>query len=401
MTAIGLIALIGWLALMAARHGFWRADRRLEATRTDETDTDAPGVVIAIPARNEADVIDLALNAHAAQRYPGVKAVVVADDQSDDDTRARAEAAGARMSAPFEIVAPGERPEGWTGKIWALNAALDAARAKSPDADYALLCDADIALDPGMLRALVAKAEAESRDMVSIMALLRADSPWEHVLVPAFVYFFQKLYPFPAVNDRARRTAAAAGGCVLIRLSALDAVGGLSVIRDALIDDCALARAVKRRSGGPPYQRIWLGLSQSVRSLRGYDGLGGVWRMVARSAFDQLDYSIPKLAGTLVGLGVLYFGPPLAVINGLSGGGFGPLLFGAAAYAVMMRTYWPTLELYDRPKWEAAALPIAAGLYMGMTVDSALKHAQGRGGEWKGRADGGKQTDPAPAGTTD
>jgi hopene-associated glycosyltransferase HpnB len=264
-------------------------------------------------------------------------------------------------------------PPGWTGKVAAL--ALGVAEAGEPD--YLLFTDADIAHPVDSVTALV--RAADGRDLVSLMARLRTETFWERAIVPAFVYFFAQLYPFARVN-RPGRTAAAAGGCVLVRRSVLVSAGGLAAIRGALIDDVALATLVKRAGSG----RIWLGLSTSVRSLRAYPRLADLWDMVARSAYTQLRYSLLLLAGTVLGLLMLYAVPPVAFVVGLFGQ---PVLaaLGLAGWVVMAGSYLPMLRRYGLSVGWAPLLPVIALFYAGMTVDSAWRHRRGRGGAWKGR----------------
>jgi hopene-associated glycosyltransferase HpnB len=249
-----------------------------------------------------------------------------------------------------------------------------------------LFTDADIGYAAGVVTALV--RSAGGRCMVSQMALLRAASRWERVVVPAFVYFFAQLYPFRRVNRPGGRTAAAAGGCMLVRRAALEAAGGLAVIRGARIDDVALGRALKRDAG----TAIWLDLSTGVTSTRAYDGLGELWDMVARSAYTQLRYSPVLLAGTVAGLAWLYLLPPAAAVAGLAAGLAGGAAAawwlaaaGLAGWLLMAVSFVPMLRLYGLPAWRGLTLPLIAGLYAGMTADSARRHHAGRGGEWKGR----------------
>ena len=304
---------------------------------------------------------------------------------------------------------------GWAGKPWALAQGLDAARAakasglpgpQAPESavndGYVLFTDADIAWGPGALSALVAAAEAGRRDLTSQMVLLRTQTRWEKMIIPAFVYFFAQLYPFRWVNRPGGRTAAAAGGCMLVRRSALGQAGGLAPIRGALIDDVALGRLLKR----PPARgRIWLGLSTGIRSVRPYLGLADLWNMVARSAYTQLRYSPWLLAGTLAGLAWLYALPAASTLAGLTaitvgGAGAGPLLCVAAGltgWAAMTVSYLPILRLYRLSPLRAPLLPFTAILYAAMTADSARRHYAGRGGAWKGRtgrpgAPGGRES---------
>jgi hopene-associated glycosyltransferase HpnB len=262
--------------------------------------------------------------------------------------------------------------------------------AAAGECDYLLFTDADIAFAPGALTALVHAALAGKRDLVSQMALLRTDTAWERWIVPAFVYFFAQLYPFRRVGSPGARTAAAAGGCMLVRRQALARAGGIERIRGARIDDIALARLLKRP---PSLARCWLGFSTQVRSSRPYPRLAGLWDMVARSAYTQLRYSPGLLALVIAGLLWLYALPPAAAIGGLAagGGGLAPALAGVAGltgWAIMTVTYIPLLRLYRLSPWRAPALPLIGLLYAAMTVDSARRHYAGRGGEWKGRLAG-------------
>ena len=383
------LSLAAWLYLIFLRGGFWRADQRLEPAAAPEAGW--PAVVALVPARDEAPLIGRTMGALLAQDYAGAFAVVLIDDASSDGTADAARAA-AGDDGRLVVVPATPLPAGWTGKLWALAQGVERAAEVLPQARYLLFSDADIEHDPEVLRGLVARAEADRLDLVSLMALLRCRTPWERLLVPAFVFFFQKLYPFRWVNDPHRAIAAAAGGCLLLRRAALAAAGGLEAIAGALIDDCALARAIKHGgsiSGSTgPRGAIWLGLTTTTRSVRPYAGLAGIWRMVARSAFTQLRHSALLLAVAVLGMVVVYLGPPTALIGGTIAGGWPGALLGAAAWLLMAAAYGPTLRLYGQSPVGALLLPAAAVLYMLMTVDSALHHWRGRGGVWKGRAQG-------------
>ncbi len=365
------MSLAAWLILEFFRGGFWRADQRLDAAGHL---TVWPDIVAIIPARNEAPTIGHTVASLMHQNYPGTLNVIVVDDGSDDGT---AEAAGDWPN--LRVVAGTPLPDGWTGKLWAVHQGLTAAQVYVPGARYVLMTDADIEHAPDNLRELVYKAEVETLHLVSLMVKLRCRSVWEKLLIPAFVFFFQKLYPFPWVNDPASPMAAAAGGCMLIRRDALMAAGGVEPIRDRLIDDCAMGALIKRRGA------IWLGLSADTRSLRAYDSLDEIWDMVARTAFIQLDRSILALIGTVAGMFVIYLMPPLAVAYGLAHGFDDIAITGAIAWAVMAISYQPTLRLYGEPMWRGLWLPVAAFLYALMTLSSAWRHWQGQGGAWKGR----------------
>ncbi|MGO9081853.1 MAG: glycosyltransferase, partial [Streptosporangiaceae bacterium] len=373
---LAAVAALAWVYLLAGRGGFWRTDQRLPPGPAPAA---WPAVAAVVPARDEAAILPQTLPTLLGQDYPGPHAVVLVDDDSSDPTAQIA--TGLRhpgSAAELRVVAGVPTPAGWAGKVWAMEQGLRAAGG----AEYVLFTDADIAYAPGVLTDLVRAAESTRADLVSQMALLRADSFWERVLVPAFVYFFAQLYPFRRVNRG--RAGAAAGGCMLVRRAALDAAGGLAQIRAARIDDVALGALLKGAGG-----RCWLGLSTQVRSLRPYPRLADVWDMVARSAYTQLRYSPAALAGTVLGLAWLYLLPPAAALAGLAvvlTGGSGWLLAaGLAGWALMSVTFMPMLALYRLPALRAPTLPLIAGLYAAMTVDSARRHRAGRGGEWKGR----------------
>ncbi|WP_420895169.1 glycosyltransferase [Streptomyces mobaraensis] len=377
MTWISVGSLAAWLWLLLGQGFFWRTDVRLPDRRPPD---DWPSVAIVVPARDEAEVLPESLPSLLAQDYPGRAEVFLVDDGSTDGTGELARSLAAeRGGLPLTVDSPGEPGPGWTGKLWAVRHGMALARART-DAEYLLLTDADIAHAPGSLRELVAAARAADLDLVSQMARLRVVTPWERLIVPAFVYFFSQLYPFRWVNRPGGRTAAAAGGCVLLRREAAERARIPDAIRHAVIDDVTLARAVKRTGG-----RIWLGLAERVDSIRPYPGLGQLWRMVSRSAYAQLLYQPLLLLATVAGLAVVYLAPPAAVAAGAAGGNVPALAAGAAAWAVMTGTYLPMLRYYRQPWWLAPLLPFTAALYLLMTVDSAVQHYRGRGAAWKGR----------------
>ncbi|WP_328859850.1 glycosyltransferase [Streptomyces sp. NBC_00306] len=372
--ALGSLAAWGWLLL--GQGFFWVTDQRLPRR---EDLAAWPDVAVVVPARDEAGSLPASLPSLLAQDYPGRAEIVLVDDGSTDGTGEVALALAERYGGlPLRVVTPGEPEPGWTGKLWALRHGIALAREREPE--YLLLTDADIAHAPDSLRELVAAARTGGLDLVSQMARLRIATGWERLVVPAFVYFFSQLYPFRWVNRPGARTAAAAGGCVLLRTEAAERAGVPVTIRHAVIDDVSLARAVQR-SGG----RIWLGLAEKVDSVRPYPRLADLWRMVSRSAYAQLLHSPLLLAGTVVGLTLVYLVPPVALCAGILRHDPAACYAGGLAWAVMAATYLPMLRYYRQTPLLAAALPFTALLYLLMTVDSAVQHYRGRGAAWKGR----------------
>ncbi|MGW7315232.1 glycosyltransferase [Streptomyces sp. NPDC054854] len=372
-------SLSAWLWLTFAQGMFWRTDVRLPPRTAPAR---WPSVAIVVPARDEAEVLPRSLPSLLAQDYPGAAEVVLVDDGSTDGTAALAlRLAAEHPGLPLTVVSPGDPAPGWTGKLWALRHGIAHARtSRAVEPEYLLLTDADIAHAPDSLRELVAAATAARLDLVSQMARLRVVSGWERLVVPAFVYFFAQLYPFRRINRPDGRTAAAAGGCVLLRTEAAVRAGVPDSIRQAVIDDVSLARAV-RASGG----RIWLGLAERVESVRPYPGLGDLWRMVSRSAYAQLRHQPLLLAGTVAGLVLVYLVPPVALVAGLAAGRPAVAWAGGLAWLLMAGTYLPMLRHYRQPAALAPLLPFTALLYLLMTVDSAVRHYRGRGAAWKGR----------------
>lgn len=368
-----VMALVWGAYLVRGRR--WRIEPRLTAP----PDGVAPARVVAVvPARNEAVELPRTLP-HLLQQGNGTLLVIIVDDHSDDGTADVARGLAAAMAAPerLRVVTPPPLPSGWTGKVWAQQHGVEAARALQPE--WVWLTDADIRHEPEVLERLLATAVREQRDFVSVMARLRCETAWERLLIPAFTYFFAGIYPFARVAEDRSTTAAAAGGCMLIRTEILDRVGGLAVIRDAVIDDVSLARACKAVGA-----RLWLGYDAGVNSTRGYETLNGVWNMVARTAYTQLGRNPLALVACIAGLAAVFFVPPAAL---LWGRGF-VRLCGLIGYAAMVRTYVPMVEYLGVARPWALLLPAAAALYAGMTVSSAWRHHRGRGAGWKGRAYG-------------
>ena len=322
-------------------------------------------------------MIALSVGSLLGQDYPGQFSVVVVDDQSTDGTAAAALAAASAADAAgrLKIVSGNGPPPGWTGKLSAMRQGLAELEAGPSPPEFVLFTDADIAYAPHVLSRLVAIAHGNNGVLTSLMVKLRCESAAERWLAPAFVFFFQMLYPFAWVNNPRRGTAAAAGGSMLVRRESLRMAGGLEAVRGALIDDCALGALMKGQ--GP----IWLGLTEDVHSLRAYPTFVDFGRMVARSAFAELRYSPLRLAGAIAGMALVYVAPPLFAIfaRGVAQAA------GALAWAMMALALMPTLRLYKRPLVAALALPAIAVAYVAFTFDSALQYWRGRGGYWKGR----------------
>lgn len=403
MNEIGLgltiLSLVIWIILLGFRGQFWQADQKLEV-QPSELEV-FPSICAVIPARNEAELLPITLRSLLLQDYAGTLSIILVDDQSTDQTGNVAQKIAQDLNKSFQldVISAPPLPSGWTGKLWAMEQGIRHAQTLTPQPDYFLLTDADIEHDSANLRQLVTKAKQADLELVSLMVLLRCESFWEQLLIPAFVFFFQKLYPFRWVNDPDNTTAAAAGGCILIHSEALIRIGGIQVVRKALIDDCALAGAVKssninkgiltrltssivkEQEGG----KIWLGLSNLTRSLRPYPTLSSIWEMVARTAFTQLKYSRLLLLGTLMGMMIIYIIPPLSTILGALTGNWLIVITGLISWLLMAIAYFPTIRLYNCSPLLTFCLPAIAFLYTLMTVDSALRHWRGQGGAWKGR----------------
>ena len=365
MLALTTIAVLLWLYLLLGHGRFWQSAPELPAARPAAT----PSVAVIVPARDEAPSIAATLRSLAAQDYAGAFRIIVVDDNSTDGTGTIArELADPRIT----VVTGASRPPGWSGKLWAVAQGI----AEADATDLILLTDADIEHRAGHLAALVAKQEETGCDLVSEMVALRCQSLAERALVPAFVFFFQLLYPFSQVNDPQSSRAAAAGGSVLVRRQALKRIGGIEAVRGNLIDDVALAAAVKR--GG----RIWLGHSVLAASCRPYPRFADVWAMVARTAYVQLRFSPLLLLATILAMVLTWLVPPLAALfaHGLT------RWLGFGAWMMLAASYLPTLRRYDcSPLW-APVLPMVAAFYLAATVGSAVNHYRGRGVAWKGRA---------------
>ena len=369
----GFLPLTIWLYLLLFHNGFWLLRER--DTSPVVAPASWPPVVAVVPARNEADVIQRSIGSLLAQDYPGAFQVVLVDDQSEDGTGPLARGLD---SDRLTVLNGAQRPDGWTGKLWAMNQGVEHAAAFHHEGqpEFLWFTDADITHSPDNLRQLVARAQDEDKVLVSLMARLSCKSYAEHFLIPAFVFFFDMLFPFGAVNNPRSPVAAAAGGCMLVRRSALERAGGLAAIRHNIIDDCALGRVMKRQ--GP----IWLGLTDRAVSLRPYDHIADIQHMVTRTAYAQLGYSPLVLAGTLLGLAMVYLAP---VMTALFAWGISQMA-GWLAWIIMALMYQPMLRFYRlSPLW-GVALPLIGVFYAVFTFQSAIQHWSGKGGMWKGRA---------------
>ena len=380
VAAVSFLALAAWAYLLLFRGWFWLCRERDDrAARPGDQALDGlwPSIVAVIPARDECDMIALSVGSLLRQDYRGRFSVVLVDDQSADGTAAAALAAAraARAQDRFQAVAGTSPPAGWTGKLWAMRQGLLAVETRDEPPEFILFSDADIRYAPHVLSRLVEIAGARGNVLTSLMVKLNCESAAERWLAPPFVFFFQMLYPFRWVNDPGRRTAAAAGGCMLVRREALRGAGGLEALRSSLIDDCALGRIMKRQ--GP----IWLGLTEEVRSLRPCPAFADFRRMVVRSAFAELRYSPLRLAAAVGGMALVYLAPPLLVVFARGA----PQFAAALAWALMAVAIGPTLRLYGRPLVSGFALPAVAAAYVAFTLESALEYRRGRWGYWKGR----------------
>ena len=385
LLTIATLSLIIWIFLLLFWGQFWRADQRLENNNIDLPSY--PSVCAIIPARNEADVLPVSLKSLLNQDYSGQFSIILIDDQSTDKTGEVAQeiANNLNQSGRLKVILGKPLPVGWSGKLWAMEQGIQEAQSQNLSPDYFLFTDADIEHHSSNLKELVTKAEKENLALTSLMVLLRSDSFWEKFLIPAFVFFFQKLYPFPWVNNPQNKMAAAAGGCILLRRDRLEEIGSIPSLREALIDDCTLAQKIKGLSTPENPTTIWLGLTEKTKSLRPYDSLDTIWTMIARTAYTQLNYSPFLLLGTVLGMSLVYLAAPVILLLGLYLEFRNLIIISSLTWFLMAIAYLPTLRLYKlSPLW-SLSLPIIALFYNLMTIDSALRHWRGQGGGWKGR----------------
>jgi hopene-associated glycosyltransferase HpnB len=359
--ALGLLSLLGWICVLFRSGRPWDMRPVAEEDPAPPDPASWPGVVIVVPARNESLSLARTLPALAAQDYPGPWRIVVVDDRSTDGTTDAAKAQGGDRSS---VRRGAELPEGWVGKVWAMHQGIEGATET-----YLLLTDADILHAPGSLRRLVAESERGGLALNSRMARLRCESPAERLLIPAFVWFFSLLYPLRRVNDPADPLAAAAGGCVLLRREALEKAGGFASIRGEIIDDVNLARRVKGSGGA-----LRLSLSrEDVRSLREYETLGPIWKMVRRTAFTELRHSWVRVIGTLLSISLMFVMPPLLAAAAFDRRALGGAAAGLSAWALMAALYRSAARFFGLSGFRGWTLPLIGALYGLMTLDSALR----------------------------
>ncbi|MGZ4855644.1 MAG: glycosyltransferase [Candidatus Angelobacter sp.] len=381
LIAAGVVSLLIWAYLVLARGGFWRI---YPAAPTLSSQANPVRIAVIIPARDEADVVGQAIRSLLQQTGHNTIHIFLVDDASTDGTAqaARTSAIAEGQAQNLTVVPGSPLPAGWSGKLWAMQQGVERANDTAPD--FFLFTDADIEHAPDSVSALVSIAQAGPYDLASFMVKLHCESVTEKLLIPAFVYFFFKLYPPGWIANPLRPEAGAAGGCILIRPASLAKAGGIAAIRQEVIDDCSLAARVKRNGG-----RLWLGASAATRSIRPYGGFSGIGRMISRSAFNQLRHSNLLLLLSMVGMAVTYLLPPALVF---AGNHIVPAALGGMAWLLMVLSYLPVLRLYRlSPLW-ALALPVAAVFYVAATFHSAWKYWTGRGGEWKGRIQDPKES---------
>lgn len=377
LAGLACLSLLTWIVLTFFRGAFWQVRRFDGDIASNEKPQSWPRVAVVVPARNEAGTVGRCVESLVRQDYAGEFQIIVVDDHSEDRTSelARGAAQSAGGAGQLTVVQAEKLQPGWTGKLWAIQQGVSTAESKRPD--YFWFTDADIEHSPDTLRRLVTRAESQQLDLTSLMVLLQAKTIPERLLIPAFLYFFLMLYPPTWIAETKSKTAGAAGGCILLRREALERIGGILTIRSEVIDDCALARAVKRSGGA-----IWMGLTRKSVSLRAYTSFGEIRDLIARTAFTQLKYSAVVLLGTVVVMLLTYLVPVVLTFH------VQPLVWRLSliAWALMTLTYLPTVRFYQlSPLW-APLLPLAAAFYFYATCLSAMRYWMGRGGQWKGRA---------------
>ena len=374
---LAAISVITWLILIIFRGQFWRADQYILCAKTPLSSL--PEIVVIVPARNEEETIGHSMLSLLEQDYQGIISIIVINDNSVDNTLEVINSASTECEGVY-LINGEETPSNWTGKLWAMDQGVKLAKKQSPNAKYYLFTDSDIFHHPKNLTELVNKAQNENLALVSLMVKLRCIEIWEILLMPAFIFFFQKLYPFSLVNNPEKSVAAAAGGCMLVNCDYLKKAGGLKKIKAAIIDDCALAKLLKQANP------IYIGLTQSTKSLRKYQSLSDISRMVSRTAFVQLDYSVLNTFLAIIGMLIIYTIPLISILIGILTEEISLFILAVLGWVMMVYAYIPTLKLYSRPIWEASFLPISALLYSAMMVISAWQYIFGRTPIWKGRS---------------
>ena len=377
LVVVAVLALAIWVYLIAGRGGFWRTSKFDDLAPAAGL-TVWPTIAVVVPARDEASGVADCVKSILGQPYPGELSMILIDDQSKDGTAQIASDAAASIGASERLTVLSGRPlpSGWTGKLWAVKQGLSLVESRPVPPDYVLLTDADIVYSGDVVMRLVARAQSEDLAMTSVMATLRCESFAEKYLIPAFIFFFNMLYPFSWVRDRNSSTAAAAGGCILARWDALRNSGGIDAIRGSLIDDCALGARLKTQG------RVWLGFSQNVRSVRASETVAEVGRMISRSAYAQLHYSFALLVGVTAAMSIVFLAPVVITVFGHDVS----RECAVAAWLLMALAFQPTLRYYRQSALWGPALPAIALAYMVFTINSAVQHFQGRGGMWKGRS---------------
>jgi hopene-associated glycosyltransferase HpnB len=372
-----LVSVAIWFTLIFFRGQFWRADQKL--SNSTAKSSKPPEIVIIIPARNEEHTIGHSILSLLQQDYKGIMSIIVVNDNSNDNTVEVVELVSHGYDR-VHLINGSKTPNDWTGKLWSMAQGVKFAQKNFCHADYYLFSDSDILHHPKNLTEITGKALSENLALVSLMVKLRCSSFWETLLMPAFIFFFQKLYPFSLVNDPKKSNAAAAGGCMLVNCEDLENAGGLTKIKAAIIDDCELATLLKQ------VNPIWIGLTQSTKSLRKYQFFSNISRMVSRTAFVQLNFSGLNLFFALIGMLIIYIIPVVSILVGIVTKDLILLALGLIGWVPMFFAYIPTLTFYNRPIWEASLLPISALLYSGMTIISAWGYTFGRTPAWKGRS---------------
>jgi len=375
---LSCISLLAWLYLAIFHHGFWK---RREFLPPIDAQNHWPGIISLTPARNEEAVISRSIQSLLSQSYQGQYRAILINDNSEDKTLKQAQSAidNIDSSHSVDIMNAPALKSGWSGKLWALNHGLEMTR-ESYRPDYYWLSDADITHDTNTLARLVTLARRNDLGMASLMVTLNCKTFWERLIIPAFIYYFQMLYPFAATANPKSQFAGGAGGCILIRADALEAIGGISAIKDTLIDDCALAKAVKTQS-----YKIWLGHGTESHSIRESSGLDDLWKMVTRTAFTQLNFSYFKLLGAIFGMFLLYAIPVIVALSGILTQNIPLAVIGASTWGLMALTYAPTVRAYGRSFLASFMMPFTAHLFMAMTLHSAWLHFRGSHSGWRGR----------------